>query len=67
MNVSKTDAAAIIRYLEGAAKFYSEHATSSRDVDRARLIRKLLTKIKRNNDKEKLSNTTSAAFLDFLP
>lgn len=56
MNVCKSDAVAIIRYLESASVFYRQHATSTRDVDKIRLINKLVTKLKKNYDKERLGS-----------
>lgn len=53
MNVSKTDITTILRYLSDAARFYKQHAVSTRDHDRIRLINKMnykLSKKLQDND-----------------
>lgn len=65
MNISNSDAATLLRYLDGAAQFYDVHAVSTRDVDRARLIRKLLTKLQSKYDKERISDHPARTVIDF--
>ena len=43
--ISKTDAKKAARYLIDASRYYEAHAVSSREQDRARLMRLLAKKI----------------------
>lgn len=43
--VSRTDIKTAIRYLRDASRYYQQTATSVRHEDRARLMRKLASKI----------------------
>lgn len=45
--ISKTDVATLIRYLDNAAAFYRQHATTTKESDRARLLGKMSNKLKR--------------------
>ncbi len=45
MELCKTDIKTIVRFLEAAARFYDQHATSTRERDRMRLINKLTNKL----------------------
>ena len=47
INLSKTDAGRLCRYLKDAATFYRKHAVSIREQDRARLLLRLMHKIER--------------------
>lgn len=45
--ISRTDARKAARYLTDASRYYEAHAVSSREQDRARLMRLLAKKITR--------------------
>lgn len=45
--ISRTDARKAARYLTDASRYYEAHAVSSREQDRARLMRLLAKKINR--------------------
>ena len=51
--LSQSDFDKAVRYLEDAAKFYSR-STSTRYLNRARLIRLLALKLTRNNNPKKI-------------
>lgn len=43
--LSNSDCSSLCRYLRDASSFYLHHATTTRDVDRARLLSKMHDKI----------------------
>lgn len=47
MQISKTDAQIICRYISDAVKLYRQHTTSTRDLNRIRLLNNLQAKLKK--------------------
>lgn len=45
MDICKTDLNTLCRYLRDAARFYDQHATSTRERDRLRLLNKMIYKL----------------------
>jgi hypothetical protein len=50
MEISKTDAKLLMKYLQDAASYYRQHATTAKEHNRARLLSNLSNKIRKKYD-----------------
>lgn len=50
VQISKTDAKLLIKYLSDAAAYYRHHGTSAKEHNRARLLNNMAIKIRRKNE-----------------
>lgn len=50
VQISKTDAKLLIKYLSDAAAYYRHHGTTAKEHNRARLLNNMAAKIRRKNE-----------------